>query len=191
MTRNRSTPDFLRSSRPALVIRHSSLVLAAVLGGCSAPTVNLATSEPIKVDINMRLDVYQYGQTGGAQKPAGQTSTSNPTPKTSRDNRMADIQIFKNNQLVGEGHEGMLVVRWDVVSKENEDYRKYIRQTVEAENDDRMTMMKAQADKDKISLPEVQSKQAEIWRNRAFKGEWIEVPIPENPGKWQWVQKEG
>ena len=51
-------------------------------------------------------------------------------------------------------------------------------------------MMKAAAAEEKISLPEVQAKQAEIWRNRAFKGEWIEMPLPDG-GDGQWVRKDG
>ena len=31
---------------------------AGCLGGCS-PTINLATPEPVKVDVGVRLDVYQ------------------------------------------------------------------------------------------------------------------------------------
>jgi uncharacterized lipoprotein YajG len=56
------------------------LAACALLAGCKAPTVNLATSDPIKVDINMRLDVYQYSTT--ATKSGG----SNP-------GRRADARI--------------------------------------------------------------------------------------------------
>ena len=51
------------------------------LGGCKAPTVNLATSEPIKVDINMRLDVYQYSSPA-TQKPA--QPQASPAPQETR-----------------------------------------------------------------------------------------------------------
>jgi len=168
------------------------LFLFLLLSGCAAPTVNLSTNEPIKVDIAMRLDVYQYGQTGGtppANAAAG-TSPANGNPKAGRDNRLADIQQFKINQLVGEGRDGLLAIRWDEVNKQSEDDRLYVRDTVKKENADRMEMMKAAAEKEKISLPDVQAKQAEIWRNRAFKGEWIEMPLPDGGGG-QWVQKEG
>jgi uncharacterized protein YdbL (DUF1318 family) len=158
------------------------LVACSLLGGCKAPTVNLATSEPIKVDINMRLDVYQYSSptTKKAQgPPAAQT------PEARRKNRMADIQQFKNERLVGEGHEGLLVIR----TKPEGEYGDYVRVTVEEENADRMELMKSLAESQKTSLPEIQGKQAELWRNRSFKGEWIETPEPD--GSWKWVQKEG
>lgn len=168
------------------------LLVFFLLGGCAAPSVNLATNEPIKVDITMRLDVYQYGQTGGtkpAETPAN-SSQAAANPKAARDNRLADIQQFKINQLVGEGRDGLLVVRWEEVNKQPEADRISVRDTVKKENADRMEMMKAAAAEEKISLPEIQAKHAEIWRNRAFKGEWIEMPLPDG-GDGQWVRKDG
>jgi uncharacterized protein YdbL (DUF1318 family) len=165
-----------------------SLILVALclwLEGCKAPTVNLATSEPIKVDINMRLDVYQYSTTG-TQKPAQpQASPSAGNPESRRRNRMADIQQFKNQRLVGESRDGLLVIR----VKPDGEFGDYVRTTVEEENADRMELMKSLAESQKTSLPEIQAKQAELWRNRSFKGEWIETPGPD--GSWKWVQKEG
>jgi uncharacterized protein YdbL (DUF1318 family) len=172
----------------AVSVRIFFVIIVAALGGCAAPTVNLATSDPIKVDINMRLDVYQYGQTG--EKKAETKPVTTASPKTRRDNRMADIQQFKNSGLVGEGHEGLLVIQ-ESAKQQKDDYRDYIRATIEEENADRITVMKALAENEKTSLPEIQSQQAEIWRNRSFKGEWIEVPVPEKPSEWRWVQKEG
>ena len=60
---------------------HPLILLAAAVGlaGCQAPTVNLATAEPITVDINMRLDVYQYNATNG-QKPSAAQAAANPAP---------------------------------------------------------------------------------------------------------------
>jgi uncharacterized protein YdbL (DUF1318 family) len=98
---------------------------------------------------------------------------------------MADIQQFKNERLVGEGHDGLLVIR----SKPEGDYGDYVRVAVEEENTDRMELMKSLAERQKTSLPEIQTKQAELWRNRSFKGEWIETP--EADGSWKWEQKEG
>lgn len=98
---------------------------------------------------------------------------------------MADIQQFKNERLVGEGHEGLLVIR----TKPEGEYGDYVRVAVEEENADRMDLMKSLAESQKTSLPEIQGTQAELWRNRSFKGEWIETPGPD--GSWKWVQKEG
>ncbi len=49
--------------------------------------------------------------------------------------------------------------------------------------------MKALAENQKTSLPEIQTKQAELRRNLAFKDEWIEEAQPD--GTWKWTQKKG
>jgi hypothetical protein len=79
----------------------------------------------------------------------------------------------------------LLVIR----TKPDGDYGDYLRITAEEENADRMELMKSLAESQKTSLPEIQAKQAELWRNRSFKGEWIETPGPD--GTWKWIQKEG
>ena len=169
-------------SRQPVNPRHLILALAALsLAACTAPTVQLATSEPIKVDIDVRLDVYQHNA------PAAKAASPSPTPAnpdSRRRSRMADIQNFKNQRLVGEGRDGLLVIR----SAPEGDYGEYVRVGVEAENADRLELMKSLAETQKQSLPEIQARQAEAWRDRSFKGEWIEIPTAE--GGWQWVQKE-
>jgi uncharacterized protein YdbL (DUF1318 family) len=167
--------------------RHSLILLigCSMLGGCKAPTVNLVTSDPIKVDINMRLDVYQYSSPTTKKPSTSQATPATQTPEARRRNRMAGIQQFKNDRLVGEGRQGLLVV---LKTLEGE-YGDYLRVTVEEENADRMVLMKSLAEGEKNSLPNIQAKQAELWRNRSFKGEWIETQASD--GSWKWVQKEG
>lgn len=190
-------------------------VLAAMLiAGCKTPTVNLATTEPIKVDIAMRLDVYQYSSTNtpktgqvvvtkapdAAQTPATNATTSTNvitksevpsatagSPETRRHNRAADIQKYKNDRMIGEGHNGLLFVVTDNLPKD--DSAHLIRNAVNAENLDRMDVMKKDADEQKISLPTIEAKQGELRKNSAFKGEWIE--IQDDKGKWVPTQKEG
>ena len=60
----------------------------------------------------MRLDVYQYSSPT-TQKPlrTANIAAAAQTPEARRRNRMADIQQFKNERLVGEGHDGLLVIR--------------------------------------------------------------------------------
>ena len=152
----------------------------ALLAGCSAPTVNLATGEPIKVDIAMRLDVYNHNKEAAA-KGAGASPTSDT--ETRRRNRMADIQNFKNSRLIGEGHDGLLSVQVDSPG----DAGDYVRKTVAAENEDRRALMKAAAEKGEKSLPAVQTEQAALWQKRSFEGELIEVTNPD--GTFSWVPK--
>ncbi len=162
-----------------------SAACLALLAGCAGPTVNLATSEPIKVDIAMRLDVYQHSPAGSASKPAKTETAKAPADvESSRRNRMADVQEFKNSRIVGEGREGLLVIRIDTPG----DYGDYVRKTVAAENADRIALMKSEAEKEKIPLADVQKRQGELWQKRSFKDEWIEVAQPD--GSWKWIQKE-
>lgn len=164
---------------------HHPLILLAVavsLAGCQAPTVNLATSEPITVDINMRLDVYQYNTSNG-QKPTAAQAAANPESR--RRNRMADVQKFKNERLVGENHQGLVTI----ITQPEGDYGKYVATAVAEENADRLEIMKALATEQKSSLEDIQAKSAELWRNRSFKDEWIEEAQPD--GSWKWVQKKG
>ena len=76
-----------------------------------------------------------------------------------------------------------------IVESPEGDKGDYVRHTIAAENADRMTEMKAYAKAQKVPLSEVQSGQGELWRNRAFKGEWIETKGTD--GSYRWVQKQG
>jgi len=155
---------------------------ALFLTACAGPTVNLATPQPIKVDIAMRLDVYQHAKE--ASKKSTPTSTTSADPAEARRNRMADIQTFKNSRLVGEGRDALLAIRVETPG----DYGDFIRKTVDAENTDRMALMKSDAEKQKTSLPQIQTKQASLAAKLAFKGEWIEVIKAD--GSAEWIQKE-
>jgi hypothetical protein len=152
------------------------------LTACAGPTVNLSTPQPIKVDIAMRLDVYQHAKE--ASKKSTSSVASSTDPVEARRNRMADIQTFKNSRLVGEGRDALLAIRVDTPG----DYGDFIRKTVDAENADRMALMKSEAEKQKASLPQVQTKQASLAAKLAFKGEWIE--IVKDDGSAEWIQKE-
>jgi uncharacterized protein YdbL (DUF1318 family) len=169
-------------------VKIRAVLLAAVLpalAACKAPRVNLATEDPIKVDIAMRLDVYQHTSAKPAGSPAPQAAAPAEDPASRRRNRMADIQTFKNERIVGENREGFVSIR-DLPQGE---YGVYVRKTVEAENADRLAQMNDIAEARKTSLPAIQKEQAELWRNRAFKGEFIEVEV--EPGVWKWIAKEG
>lgn len=164
---------------------------ALFLGGCAAPSINLATNEPIKVDINMRVDVYQYDAGGAVGKPAAAkpaiTGNGNvgATPEERRRNRQADIQVFKNSRLIGEGRNGLLAV----LDEPAGDYGDQIRRTVDQENADRMEEMKKQAEREKRPLGSIQEERAGLWMNRSFTGEWIEQK--KSDGTYQWTQKAG
>jgi uncharacterized protein YdbL (DUF1318 family) len=98
---------------------------------------------------------------------------------------MADIQIYKNSAYVGEGRDGLVSIQ----KLPEGDFADTVRKTVEAENTDRLEQMKDLAETRKVSLLEIQKEQAALWRNRAFKGELIEIEV--EPNVWKWTAKEG
>lgn len=163
-------------------------LVVLTIGGCKTPSINLATSQPIKVDIAMRLDVYQHEANGASPaatpKPGGPPTAKVESSGRHKD-RQADIQTFKNSALVGEAHDGLLVI----LKAPDGETGDFLRHTVAAENADRMAGMKASAKAQNLSLAEVQTGQGELWRNRAFKGEWIEIKKPD--GSYAWTQKQG
>lgn len=160
--------------------------VACALASCKTPSINLTTSDPIKVDIAMRLDVYQHTPEGNGQaSPLATPKSTGVAPVGRKKDREADIQVFKNSGAIGEGHDGLLVI---LTAPEGSDGDE-LRHTVAAENSARMSDMKAAATKQKIPLTEVQGTQAELWRNRAFKGEWIEEK--QSDGSYRWVRKQG
>jgi uncharacterized protein YdbL (DUF1318 family) len=156
----------------------AAVVFAA---GCKAPTVNLSTPDPIVVDINMRVDIYERG--GSGAKPKAAEVADLPAAEARRRARMGDIQSFKNSRLVGESHMGQLVVR----DQPEGAYGKFVAKTVAEENADRLVMMRQLTTERSMSLEEVQNQQGELWRNRSFSGEWIESPQDNNT--WRWMQK--
>lgn len=156
---------------------------AVLLAGCAAPTVNLSTSDPIKVDIAMRLDVYQHTKDAGLKTASARGPDE--TAEVRRRNRMADIQNFKNSRLVGEGRDGLLSIRVETEG----DAGDYLRKTVAEENADRVSLMKAMAEKERRSLEAIQADQAALWQKRSFQGELIEVLNPD--GTFTWIAKSG
>jgi uncharacterized protein YdbL (DUF1318 family) len=160
-------------------------VAGSSLAGCALPSIDLGTREPIKVDINVRLDVYQYDEGSKPDPLATPTPVPSADLATRREDRAADIQVFKNSRLVGEGTDGLLAI----LEETKGEYGDFVRDTVRAENADRMTVMKATAEKEKRSLAEVQKQQAELWRNRSFSGEYIQVKG--DGGTVAWTQKAG
>ncbi len=153
------------------------------LAGCQLPDVKLVTPKPLEVNLNMRLDVYQYS--GDKPKDAEQERSLAEAVERLR-NRQQEVQTIKNNRFVGEDHRGLLQLR-DVPAGEWGDY---VKRTVEAENEDRMLMMRNEAASTNRALHEVQAEQWKLRADKAFKGEWIEA-LGEKEGSFKWVQASG
>lgn len=157
--------------------------ILAFLGGCKAVDVNVGTKDPLKVEMDMEVHVYQHGEKDEASEKA---RANYKDVMASRRNRMAEIQELKNNRLVGETHEGLLSVRTLPAG----DYGDYVKKTVAAENDDREFMMNHEAQEKGTPVDEVRRQQWRHWQRKSFPGEWIEVE-GEQPGSHLWMRKEG
>ena len=165
----------------------SVLALVMLLGGCSGFPVHVSTPEPLKVDITMRVDIFQHAkqtadEAGEPVEPEPQSNAEAAIESRRRD-RMAEIQRFKNSRLVGENHYGLLTIREEPAGP----YGQRVEETVEAENADRKALMKDLAAEHHVAQSRIEADQAALWRERAFPGEWIEQQRPD--GTWTWVQK--
>ena len=189
----------LREIRRASGARRSVFILVVLLASCllgcsSLPDVNLTTDEPLKVDINVRLDVYQHEGKEGEKTtaPGVEVAAVNEDARVSADlvakrkrDRMEEIQELKNNRLVGENHRGLLTIRKLPLDK----YGDYVKKTVEEENYDRNYLMRVEA-KERSSL--LHTIQETTWKEnvaRAYKGEWIEIS-GDQKGTFVWKQKD-
>jgi uncharacterized protein YdbL (DUF1318 family) len=165
-----------------MISRASSASLAALfLAGCTSIPVNVGTTEPVKVDIAMKVDVYQHADPSAAKKVVVQSPPADVAK--ARRNRMAEIQILKNARIVGENHAGYLEVR----NSPPGEYGDYVRTTVDSENADRARLIEKLAKEKNLAVAEIEKQQSELFRKDAFPGEWIEVSDAE--GKFAWKQK--
>jgi uncharacterized protein YdbL (DUF1318 family) len=173
-----------------MALKSASLSLAFVaLAGCAnGPTINLDTKkplkvDPLKVDLNMRVDVYQHPDATVQKRVAGTQPAATEDAQTRLRNRMGEVQVLKNNRIVGESRNGLLETR----NKPPGEFGEYVQRLVDAENKDRMAMMQDIGQKKNLAAEEVQRQQAELARNKAFSGEWVEVP--QSDGTFVWKQK--
>jgi len=175
--------------------RAAAAAAAAALScvSCTPVDVNLATSEPIKVDVAVRLDVYQYSKEQDGENKAGAAgggagSTAADTVdivRTRQRNRSGEVQTLKNNRFVGENHRALLTLREQPTGRDGE----WVKKVVQGENDDRMFLMVEMAKSENLQLHEVQVREWRLNLERAFPGEWIEVP-GDREGLYTWKQKQ-
>jgi uncharacterized protein YdbL (DUF1318 family) len=141
------------------------LVGACGLGGCT-PTINLATPEPVKVDVGVRLDVYQ--KTAPAKVKEEQSSLE---IAANRRLRSGQIQQLKNDRVVGEDRDGYLAVKNPPADPK---YLAYAQGVVAAENGDRSFLYMANAQAQNKPLEIIEREYAQLWSDRAFPGEWVQ-----------------
>jgi hypothetical protein len=163
----------------AFGIRHWGLAL--LLASCTTlPEVPITTPKPLEVNLNMRLDVYQYR---GDEPTDKEASKALEEANIRQRNRMSEIMNFKGNELVGEDHRGQLFLREVPAGKWGEEVKK----KVSDENTDRMLIMRQKAMESNRTLQEVQDEQWKVRVRQANEKEWIEV-AGKVPGTFQWVR---
>ncbi len=151
-----------RSGAPSLA---GILVCGYSLAGCS-PTINLATPEPVKVDVALRLDVYQ--KTNPTQAKQEQSSLE---IAANRRARSGEIQQLKNDRVVGENRDGYLDIRRE---PKDAKYLAYAQKIVTDENADRAFLYLSNAQSQNKPLEVVEREYAQLWSDRAFAGEWVQ-----------------
>ena len=185
------------------------LTSVIVVAGCARVLVQ-APKEPIRVDISMRLDIYQHIEkdideienivSGSSEKPQ---SKANPnklnffvkeayadeglSPQVEqaalrRRDRRSQLFSWEEKGVVGENKAGLAEVR--ILDQVNDATQKLI----EAENSDRMLIYQAVAVKNGTSVEEVQKLYAKRLHADSPSGTPIEV-FNEANGSYEWKIK--
>ena len=168
------------------------IVYSTLFGlGCARVQVE-APKDPIKMDISMRLDVYQHVTKDidaiesivAGPKPvawadflvqtayAGDLDPAVEQAATRRRDRREQIMALESKALVGENRSGLLTVRGSVDAS--------AQQAVTSENQDRSIIYQALAEKNGTAVEEIQKVYAERLRNDAPHG----APVQNPDGSW-------
>lgn len=152
-----------------------SILLLFALAACS-PTVRLDTPEPVKIDVNMKVDVTTDEKQKIAEaKEEQQKAESNPLQ--SRRLRMAEIQDLKNNRIIGETNSGLLAM---IKEPEDKEWGSYAKKLISEENKDRMEIFEQEAQTTGKPVDAVAKSFSKKMREAAFPGEWVQ----DESGQW-------
>jgi len=185
------------------------VVLFLLSSGCARVSVE-APKEPIKVDISMRLDVYQHIQndidaiedivSGGSSVPDekdkqsllemfmplayAEDGLSKQVEKAAlgRRSRLQEITNLEKSGVAGENKLGFLEIRNASAADSSTE------QLLKSENADRLTIYKSLAEKNNISLEEIQKIYASRLQKEAPAGTPIEV-FNQVSGSYEWKIK--
>jgi uncharacterized protein len=149
-------------------------VVSAVFGSLfllsCTPTVRLDTPEPVRIDVNMKVEVTTKNVNGsGATK--FENADQDASPRLRQRNRITEVQSLKNDRLVGENKVGQLEVK---KLPTDPAYQEYTKKIIDAENSDRRQIYQIEADAQNKPLSFIQTEYARRLRESAFPGEWIE-----------------
>ena len=177
------------------------IFLAFLVVNCAK--VSVETKKPIKVDINMRLDIYQhvvedvedindqiYGSSskklnfifGFEEAYAAELSQVALDAIFCRKNRAGSIEEYFGQGYIGENRYALIESRRDVSGEEGAK----IKQIISEENKDREIIYKAIADKNGSDVSFVQKASFESDYKRALNGSWFQIL---DGGVYNWKKK--
>ena len=187
-------------------MRKVILMVAGILViglGCARVRVE-APKEPIKVDISMRLDIYQHVAkelddiesivSGSKDKGSllnifvtdayAQGSLNPDVEKAalSRKDRRPELVALEQKGIVGENKSGLVEIR----PGQNDDTA--VNELVSKENSDRMVIYRSVSAKNGVSIDEVQKMNAKRLQSDAPSGAPIEV-LNGQSGSYEWKAK--
>lgn len=185
------------------------LIMLVVFAGCARIRVE-APKEPIKLDISMRLDIYQHVAkdidaiedivSGNGSKPAkgkqgsmldlfvkdayAQESLSPEVEQAAynRRDRKPELVSWEAKGVIGENKLGL------VEARDSGRVDSPINSLINAENTDRMVIYKAISSKNGISVEEVQKIYAKKLQDSANSGTPVEA-LNEATGQYEWKIK--
>jgi len=179
------------------------IILVLIAFGCAK--VSLETAKPIKVDINMRVDIYQHvaqdvesinDEIYGSQEKklnsifmiqnayAADWSEEAQEAISRRKARVDKIEECFIKGYIGENRDALLEIRGDVPSELKAELRSLIRE----ENKDREIIYKETAGKNNTSVSEVRKIFFSGDYKRAASGYYFEV-YDDNKGRYLWIRK--
>jgi len=134
------------------------------------PTIRLDTPEPVKIDVNMKVEVTTKNE-GGTIVGPGSEANQDASPRLRQRKRITEVQSLKNDRVVGESQNGLLEVK---KLPADPAYQEYAKKLVAEENADRGQIYQIEADAQNKPLSYIVSEYSRRLRDSAFPGEWVE-----------------
>jgi hypothetical protein len=191
MTQDEQIPKRHRRTTTLLRVAavFASAALALALPACKAFRVDVGTSAPIAldpikfdpIDINMKVEVYQY--TGTSKSDAKPDQTVQGAVENQR-NRAEQLVSLLNSRWAGENHLGLLSIRHLPAGKDGA----WVQEILTGENADREFLMKQKAKETGVPIEEIQRQQWENRKQAAWEGVVVEV-AGAKPGEYRWAKK--
>jgi len=157
---------------------HPLIPLFGLTLAACAPTVKLTTPEPVKIDVNMKVNVVTEQSENPKSGEANAEKAKNAaSPQERRRLRMQEVQTLKSDSKIGEGNDGFLHI---VEKATDKPYARYIDRIVTEENADRAAIFKQQASVENKSVSDIAKDFANRANQSSFPGEWVQ----DKNGKW-------